>query len=125
MILRARRRALAVLALGLLASGCRTPARTEDQDPVPHDGEFAEGIDCANCHTPDGWQIGGATGGSGGFDHAATGFPLTGRHEGVGCVRNRRGDDAGSDEGCRGRKAEPPRPWGRRGGRVGLWTTAG
>ena len=43
-----------------------------------HDGEF--GTDCAACHTPTRWQD--AT-----FDHALTGFPLSGSHLSVACTQ--------------------------------------
>ena len=41
-----------------------------------HGGQF--GTDCGACHTTNGW--GGAT-----FNHANTGFPLTGRHNNLSC----------------------------------------
>jgi hypothetical protein len=43
-----------------------------------HSGQF--GQDCAQCHTPDDWKQ--AT-----FDHAQTGFPLTGAHLQVECTQ--------------------------------------
>jgi hypothetical protein len=42
-----------------------------------HGGQF--GQDCGACHSTNGW--GGAT-----FDHNNTGFPLTGRHNGLACT---------------------------------------
>jgi hypothetical protein len=42
-----------------------------------HAGQF--GQNCAQCHTPSGWF--GAV-----FDHASTGFPLTGRHVSTSCL---------------------------------------
>jgi len=72
-------------------AGCHANARTSaDLQATPtncvachveddaHDGQF--GQDCAACHNTDDWQD--AT-----FDHSQTAFPLTGRHEGVDCVK--------------------------------------
>lgn len=42
----------------------------------PHAGRF--GQDCAQCHTPEGWE--NAT-----FDHSLTAFPLTGAHLNLAC----------------------------------------
>ena len=44
----------------------------------PHEG--ALGPDCASCHVADSWFT------TPGFDHAATRYPLTGRHQRVGCA---------------------------------------
>jgi hypothetical protein len=52
----------------------------------PHEGRL--GADCAKCHGDDGWKP--VTG----FDHAATSFPLTGRHVGVACAACHRKDPA-------------------------------
>jgi len=41
-----------------------------------HKGTF--GQDCAQCHTPDGWQTEKV-------DHSKTAFPLTGKHQAVNC----------------------------------------
>ncbi|MEZ4253217.1 MAG: hypothetical protein R3B99_33835 [Polyangiales bacterium] len=67
---------------------CSSPPTESAERHDPHEGSIAEGVDCANCHTPDGWRIGGsgARAAGGGFDHDTTGFPLTGRHVAVGCV---------------------------------------
>lgn len=50
----------------------------------PHARSLIGDRDCSECHTPDGWSL--ASGGSGGFDHAQTGFPLTGTHGYVACT---------------------------------------
>jgi hypothetical protein len=43
----------------------------------PHQGKL--GRECGSCHTKAGWTPAS-------FDHASTGFPLTGKHEGVPCL---------------------------------------
>ncbi len=75
----------AVLAIGMMSS-CHSTPRTTAGDPVAHEGSIAEGLDCANCHDPSGWRIQGSDSDEGGFNHANTGFPLTGYHRGVGCM---------------------------------------
>ena len=40
---------------------------------------FTEAVPCTACHTTAGWRVRN-DGDKGGFDHAATGFPLTGAH---------------------------------------------
>jgi hypothetical protein len=55
-----------------------------------HDSSLVEGLDCGNCHTTGGWRLFGGTagsGGSGGFDHAKTGFPLSGAHNRTSCMQ--------------------------------------
>jgi hypothetical protein len=42
--------------------------------------------DCSDCHTTAGWSMSSMAGAGGGFDHARTGFPLTGAHDQVACV---------------------------------------
>lgn len=46
----------------------------------------ARGFDsnCNKCHSTDTWDLAGVAGGT--FDHARTGFPLTGRHHTVACA---------------------------------------
>lgn len=53
-----------------------------------HAGSITENLECSACHTPEGWRAAGAAASSGdsGFDHSQTGFPLTGRHDAVGCT---------------------------------------
>lgn len=75
------------ILLAFLAFACSSPPPAQSSDEHdPHEGSIAEDVDCGNCHTPDGWRISGSSGEAGGFDHDATGFPLRGRHESVGCV---------------------------------------
>ena len=63
-----------------------TKGGVTEKAPVGH-GSITANLPCSACHTPDGWAIqGGARGGSGAFDHARTGFPLAGRHQGAGCT---------------------------------------
>ncbi|WP_428263297.1 hypothetical protein [Haliangium sp.] len=56
----------------------------------PHHRSLIGDRDCSECHTPDGWSLAG--GASGGFDHAKTGFPLTGTHEFTSCIGCHGGD---------------------------------
>lgn len=59
----------------LTCQACHTPDN-------PHDAQFADASGntaCADCHATDGWTL-GAT-----FDHARTGFVLTGRHADAAC----------------------------------------
>ncbi len=58
----------------------------EEDESHPHGGSIAERVDCANCHTTSGWKTSSEVGVEGGFDHAKTGFPLTGEHSKVGCA---------------------------------------
>jgi len=52
-----------------------------------HQGKF--GTDCSKCHTPMDWK-----GAKEGFDHAKTGYPLTGLHTKVDCIKcHTPGDD--------------------------------
>jgi hypothetical protein len=48
-------------------------------------GSITEGLDCSLCHTPQGWKVLSDKGAKG-FDHARTGFPLTGRHGQTPCT---------------------------------------
>lgn len=48
-------------------------------------GSITEGLDCSLCHTPQGWSE-LSDKGARGFDHARTGFPLTGRHAQTPCT---------------------------------------
>jgi hypothetical protein len=63
----------------LLFKGVRHQ-RCSDCHQDPHQGRF--GATCQQCHSPAGWR----TGALAGFDHARTGFPLTGRHRSVSCA---------------------------------------
>lgn len=62
------------------------PAQPQNATPTTHEAGMFEGVDCIACHTTEGWGLAGGGGsGSGGFDHARTGFPLTGRHRQAAC----------------------------------------
>jgi Cytochrome c7 and related cytochrome c len=47
---------------------------------------FTEAIPCSACHTTTAWRAKDASGEEAKFDHAATGFPLTGAHVHAPCV---------------------------------------
>lgn len=79
------------LVYGAIAGFCVTVAiHATAQGPTrtapAHDPSITEGLECSACHTPEGWRVSGAVSGDGGFDHARTGFPLTGRHRTVACT---------------------------------------
>ncbi|HSR33635.1 MAG TPA: NapC/NirT family cytochrome c, partial [Anaerolineae bacterium] len=64
-----------------------------------HGGQF--GQECAECHTPNGWQ--GAS-----IDHNRTRFPLTGRHSGASCTQcHANGSYAGTPRECSACHGEP------------------
>jgi hypothetical protein len=64
-----------------------------------HGGAY--GANCAQCHTPNGWQ--GAT-----FDHGLAAFPLTGKHNQVSCQAcHRDGTYQGTPQNCSACHAEP------------------
>lgn len=76
-----------VLLLVASCGGRRAEVDETGENQHPHEGSIAERVDCANCHSTDGWKLEGQRGSSeGGFDHATTGFPLTGEHRKVGCA---------------------------------------
>ncbi|HEX7481299.1 MAG TPA: hypothetical protein VF331_26085 [Polyangiales bacterium] len=47
---------------------------------------LTENLDCSACHSPTGWSQLTAQPTEGHFDHARTGFPLTGQHAKVACT---------------------------------------
>jgi hypothetical protein len=63
----------------LLFKGIRHQ-RCSDCHKDPHQGKF--GATCQQCHSTAGWR----TGALAGFDHARTGFPLTGQHRSLACA---------------------------------------
>jgi hypothetical protein len=62
-----------------------------------HDS-ITEGLDCATCHDARSWKTLSDTTQGGGFDHARTGFPLTGRHGQEPCTGCHRADEKISRE---------------------------
>lgn len=86
-----KRDALLPIVVALLAlaawSGTRTTvAQDGGGSRSSRHASLTEGVDCANCHTADSWDMAGGVGAGRGFDHARTGFPLTGRHALSACV---------------------------------------
>ncbi len=71
-----------------LAALLPSAARADDAQPVArHAGKnFTDAVPCSACHSTTTWKQLGASGESGGFDHATTGFPLTGQHLHAPCV---------------------------------------
>ena len=68
--------------LTLLALGTLSARATAQQSPH---GKLPEGVDCADCHTPESWKPEPATVK---FDHGRQArFPLEGRHRDVSCRR--------------------------------------
>jgi len=63
-----------------------------------HAGQF--GQECGRCHSPTGWAA--VT-----FDHAQTGFALTGAHRNAGCTACHSGGFAGTSSECSACHAEP------------------
>jgi hypothetical protein len=51
----------------------------------PHKASITQQLDCKACHTAAGWKTISGSAGDSGFDHARTGFPLSGRHRGAAC----------------------------------------
>ncbi len=67
------------IVLILLAS----PLAAQQAVKSPH-GTLPDGLDCSACHTAEGWHTLRT---SLGFDHAKTGFPLSGAHRGTACAQ--------------------------------------
>jgi Zn finger protein HypA/HybF involved in hydrogenase expression len=74
---------LACMALAVVA-GLRTTPAHADEATSQH-GSSVEGLDCSLCHTTAGWKPLSVQGPMR-FDHARTGFPLTGRHANTPCT---------------------------------------
>lgn len=72
-------------ALLLALSTWGTPS-AHSKDKPKHDDRALQGLDCSACHTTEGWALSDRAGQKGGFNHAKTGFPLTGEHERVICT---------------------------------------
>jgi len=75
----------AVIAVMGVAVALAAPGDPKPRSVGSRHRSLTEGIDCSACHTPHGWkQLGDGAGG--GFDHARTGFPLTGQHARTSCI---------------------------------------
>jgi hypothetical protein len=79
-----------LLAAAVAAGSWDEPARADrgSRKSSRHES-ITEGLDCSSCHTSAGWKVlddDGASADATGFDHARTGFPLTGRHAHVACT---------------------------------------
>lgn len=84
---------LALLLGAALAVAIALGVGAPDAAAGPTDGggakkpSITDTLSCSACHTTAGWKMrGGGAAGEGGFDHATTGFPLTGQHMDVACV---------------------------------------
>lgn len=76
----------AILLAAVAALAEPKPERAASKSVSKHPVTITQNLDCADCHTPTGWRILSGSGGAGGFDHARTGFPLTGRHAHAACT---------------------------------------
>lgn len=73
-------------AQGASSSDEQVPRRRrKKRDKSAHAG-ITSNMPCNTCHTPDSWAMGGVVQGGAGFDHARTGFPLTGEHANTPCT---------------------------------------
>lgn len=77
--------AVAALALAVLL-GWSEPGAADQSERSRGHGSITEGIDCSTCHSTAGWKTLVAGEPGAGFDHARTGFPLTGRHQQQPCI---------------------------------------
>lgn len=69
-------------------SASAAPSSPPPQSTPPSKGRgLTDNVPCSACHTTEAWRAKGkAPGDTGGFDHATTGFPLTGQHARAACV---------------------------------------
>jgi hypothetical protein len=81
-----RRRVTGALVAGLSIAVATVGGSLAGAQRRGHDQSITEGIECGACHTPEGWRVSGSVSGDTGFDHARTGFPLSGRHRAVPCT---------------------------------------
>ncbi|MEZ4226122.1 MAG: cytochrome c3 family protein [Polyangiaceae bacterium] len=70
----------------------RETATKSSKRKSPHSASITKGLDCSTCHTPASWRLLPGSSSGGGFDHAVTGFPLTGRHRQTACTSCHTGD---------------------------------
>lgn len=79
--------ALSLALLGASGLAFAEPPRSPPPPPASSSrGSFTENVPCSTCHVTTGWRAKNAAPGEGGFDHATTGFPLTGQHLRASCV---------------------------------------
>ena len=70
-----------------LAVAAVAPLALADGPPQPAaKRSFTDSIPCSACHDTTGWKSKGGSGEGAKFDHASTGFPLTGQHMHAACV---------------------------------------
>lgn len=98
--MRRLRALLAVVVVACVAAaGAHDAARADGRSrKQARHASITEGLDCSACHTTRGWKalsedFGASAGADGGFDHARTGFPLTGRHQHVACTGCHQGQE--------------------------------
>jgi len=78
--------ACSVLVGAMTALGRPQPGASGQKFASPHRASITQNLDCSSCHTQMSWKMAGSvSAGQGGFDHASTGFPLSGRHRSAGC----------------------------------------
>ena len=85
--------ARAVDGVHLLSRQSPRAARPARGDPAPGAAllqagrrSFTSAVSCSACHSTTAWKSKDAAGGGVKFDHATTGFPLTGQHMNASCV---------------------------------------
>jgi hypothetical protein len=61
-------------------------AAAADTPEKPKASTLTSKLACSACHTTAGWKLRGDGNKSDGFDHASTGFPLTGSHASTSCM---------------------------------------
>jgi len=74
----------AIVCVCAAVAGTGWGAALADARSARH-ASITEGLDCSLCHTTSGWSSLSEHGAKG-FDHARTGFPLTGRHARTPCT---------------------------------------
>jgi hypothetical protein len=93
---------VAVLAAAFSALAEPKPAAPARPPTSPHRASITESMECSSCHSQTSWDVHDETAGKSAFDHARTGFPLSGRHRVVSCADCHRSDRAITREcvGC-------------------------
>jgi hypothetical protein len=95
--MRGTRLSLSLVVIGGLCLAALAGAHTRAQEGrgaagAARHASLTEGLDCANCHTTASWDMAGGASAGRGFDHARTGFPLSGRHASSTCAECHRPD---------------------------------